>query len=54
MIEFGITNGDIIKHLNIDKSTLSLMYSGERGLTKSQKSAFYYYFMVFEINRDIR
>lgn len=54
MSEFGITNADIIKHLNIDKSTLSLMQNRERGLTKSQKSAFMYYFMVFEINCDMR
>ena len=54
MGKFGITNADIIKHLNIDKSTLSLFFSGERGLTKSQKTAFLYYFMVFEINQDIR
>lgn len=54
MGKFGITNADIIKHLNLDKSTLSLFFSGERGLTKSQKTAFLYYFMVFEINKDLR
>lgn len=54
MTKYSLVKNDIIKHLNIDKATLSLFFSGERGLTKSQKSAFLYYFMVFEINRDLR
>jgi hypothetical protein len=52
--KYKISNNDIIKHLNIDKSTLSLFLSGNRGLTKSQKSAFLFYFLQYEINNNLR
>lgn len=54
MKEFGIKRKDLIKQLAIDHSTLSLLFTGERGLTKSQKAAFFYYFLVYELNRDFK
>lgn len=54
MQEFGIKRNDLIKQLAFDKSTLSLLLSGERGLTKSVKATFFYYFLTYELNRDLR
>lgn len=54
MTEFGIKRNDLIKQLAIDKSTLSLFFSGGRGLTKSQKAAFFFFFLTYELNRDFR
>lgn len=54
MKEFGIKRKNLIKQLAIDHSTLSLLFTGERGLTKSQKAAFFYYFLVYELNRDFK
>lgn len=41
---------EIIKHLNLDKSSLSLMLSGKQGLTKGWKAAFYYYFKLIQLD----
>lgn len=54
MEEFGIKRNDLIKQLALDKSTISSMFSGDRGLTKSQKAAFYFYFLTYELNEAIR
>ena len=54
MIEFGIHRNDLIKQLVIDKARLSLYLSGGRGLTHTAKAAFYYYFLTYELNRDLR
>ncbi len=54
MKEFGIRRKDLIKQLAIDKSSLSLYLSGKRKMDKSLKAAFFYYFMNYEINRDLR
>lgn len=54
MDEFGIKINDLIKQLAIDKSSLSLMLSGERKMNKSVKALFFYYFLTYELNRDFR
>lgn len=54
MKEFGIHRNDLIKQLAIDKARLSLYLSGDRGLTQTAKAAFYYYFLTYELNRDLR
>ncbi|CAI9430368.1 Transcriptional regulator [Candidatus Ornithobacterium hominis] len=54
MNEFGLKRSDITSHLAYDKSQLSLYLSGERGMTKSVRASFYWYFKVFELNRDFR
>lgn len=54
MEEFGIKRNDIIKQLALDKSTLSSLFSGDRGLTKGVKAAFYFYFLTYQLNRDFR
>lgn len=54
MLEFGINRKDIIKQIAVDSSSLSLYLSGERKMNKLVKSAFYYYFMTYELNRDFR
>lgn len=54
MREFGINRKDLIKQLAIDKSSLSLILSGKRELSKPMRALFYYYFMTYELNRDLR
>ena len=54
MEEFGIKRKDIIRQLDLDISSLSLMLSGERKMNKLVRSAFYYYFLTYQINRDLR
>jgi hypothetical protein len=54
MEDLKIKNSDIIKQIGIDKSTLSSLFTKETPLTKFQKAAFYYYFLLFEVNNEIR
>ena len=52
MKEFGLSRHDIEKQLCLDKSSISLLFSGSRKMNKSMKAAVYYYFMVYELNHD--
>lgn len=54
MEEFGLSRKDLIKQLAIDKVSLSKIFSGITGLSKPMRALFYYYFLTYEINRDIR
>lgn len=54
MDEFGIKRRDLIKQLAIDKSSLSLILSGHRELSKPMRATFFYYFLTYELNRDLR
>ena len=48
MQELGLKPKDLVHLLNINKSSLSLMLSKERGLTKPSKAMFYYLFKYME------
>ena len=55
MEELGIKRYDIIRQLAIDKSSLSLILSGKRGLSNTMKVAFFYYFnsyLLTELHRN--
>lgn len=54
MEEFGIKRNDLIKQLAIDRSSLSLILSGKRELSKPMRATFFYYFLTYELNRDFR
>lgn len=54
MEEYGITKNDLIKQLAIDKSSLSLILSAHRELSKPMRATFFYYFLTYELNRDLR
>lgn len=54
MQEFGIKRNDLIKQLAIDRSSLSLVLSGKRELSKPMRATFFYYFLTYELNRDFR
>lgn len=54
MDEFSIKRNDLIKQLAIDKSSLSLILSGQRELSKPMRATFFYYFLTFELNKDLR
>lgn len=54
MKEFGIKRNDLIKQLAIDSSSLSLILSGKRELSKPMRATFFYYFLTYELNRDFR
>ncbi len=54
MEELGISRNDLVRQLALDKATLSLYFSSGRGLTRTAKAAFFYYFLTYELNRDFR
>lgn len=54
MTEFGLSRKDLINQLALDKSRVSLYFSDGRGLTNTIKAAFFYYFLTYELNRDLR
>jgi hypothetical protein len=54
MSEFGIKRNDLVKQLAIDKSSLSLVLSGKRELSKPMRPTFFYYFLTYELNKDFR
>lgn len=54
MKEIGLSTNDLVSQIAIDKSSLSLMLSGERKMNKSVKALFYYYFLTYELNRNLR
>jgi hypothetical protein len=54
MEEFGINRNDLINQLQLDKERISQILNGKRGLTRLMRAAFYYYFLTFELNRDLR
>ncbi len=54
MHELGLKRKDLISQLAIDKSSLSLIFSGNRELSKPMRATFFYYFLTYELNRDLR
>lgn len=54
MDEFCIKRKDLINQLAMSKSYVSKLFSGEVSLSYSTKAKFYWYFMVYELNRDLR
>ena len=50
MEELGLKAKDLVKLLDIDKSSLSLILKGERELTKPSKAMLYYMFKYLETN----
>lgn len=54
MREFGIGRKDLIKHLAIDKASLSKIFTQRTGLSKPMRATFFYYFLTYELNRDLR
>lgn len=54
MVDLGIKPKDIISQLGVDKSSLSLYLSGKIKMNKLVRSSFYYYFLLYKINRDLR
>jgi hypothetical protein len=54
MKEIGLNVNDLAAQTAIDKSSLSLLLSGERKMNKSVKALFFYYFLTYELNKDVR
>lgn len=54
MQEVGLNTNDLVSQTTIDKSSLSLFLSGDRKMSKSVKALFYYYFLTYELNRNLR
>jgi hypothetical protein len=50
MEKLGLKAKDLVKLLDIDKSSLSLILKGERELTKPSKAMLYYLFKYLETN----
>ncbi len=52
--EFEVKTTDLVKQLAIDKTTLKKILQGTFTPSRSTKAAFYYYFLVFELNKQFR
>jgi hypothetical protein len=50
MEKLGLQPKDLVKLLNIDKSSISLMLNGERELSKPGRAMFYYLFKYLELD----
>ena len=51
---YRIKRNDLIKQLAFNKDTLSLIFSGKKALTHTEKAAFYYYFLCYQLNHNFR
>ena len=49
MAQFGLKQKDLVKLLDIDKSTLSLILAKNRELSRASKAMFYYLFKSLEL-----
>lgn len=49
MVELNLQAKDLVKLLDIDKSSLSLILNENRGLSKPHKAMFYYFFKYYEL-----
>jgi hypothetical protein len=57
MEEFGIKRNDLISQMAFDKSYISRLFGNGKSrieLSKQVKGAFFYYFLTYELNRDLR
>jgi len=59
MNEFGIKRKDLAKQLPLNSSYLSLLFAEKSNkrkinLSKPMKALFFYYFLSYELNRDLR
>lgn len=54
METYGIKRKDLIKQLAIDKSSLSLIFSGKTELSQRTKATFFYYFLTYQLNSQFR
>jgi hypothetical protein len=54
MKEIGLNRNDLVAQTAIDASSLSLVLTGERKMNKSVKALFYYYFLMYDLNRELR
>ncbi|MDR2205273.1 MAG: hypothetical protein LBE36_03860 [Flavobacteriaceae bacterium] len=48
MQQYGLKPKDLVKLLDIDKSTLSLLFNKNRGLTRANRAMFFYLFKSLE------
>ena len=49
MKEHNLNNNDIVSQTTIDKTTLSLYFSKKRGMTRSVRALFFYYFLALDL-----
>jgi hypothetical protein len=54
MKKYGVHRKDFIRQIGVDKSTLSSYLNGTRKMNKLVKAAFYYYFLTYQLNTDLR
>lgn len=52
--EIGLNKNDLVAQTALDASSISLILSGERKMNKSVKALFYYYFLMYDLNRELR
>jgi hypothetical protein len=53
MNDLGLKNSDVGRQTGINKSTLSLFFTGKKNLTLMHKALLWYYFHSFRVSRDL-
>lgn len=51
---YGIKPKDVIRQTGLTQSEISLFLSGKRNMTRAIRALFYYYFLTYRLNRDLR
>lgn len=54
MRAYGLRPKDLVRQLGITQSEVSLFTTGKRAMTRAIRSMFYYYFLSYQLNRDLR
>lgn len=54
MQEYSVRPNDFVAQLGLTKSEVSLLINGKRPMSRVVRSAFFFYFLTFQLNRDLR
>lgn len=54
MKELDINRNTLLAQTGLDKGTLSLVLNDARSMTRTMKATFYYYFLTYELNAELR
>lgn len=54
MKEYGVTPKTLVAQLGITQGEISLLLTEKRGMTRPTRAMFYYYFLTYQLNRDLR
>lgn len=54
MQTYSVRPSDLVAQLGLTKSEVSLITNGKRSLSRVMRSAFFFYFLSFQLNKELR